>query len=178
MTTFVALLRSVNLGPTRRLKMADLRAAASGVLAADVASIAHTGNLVFGSAARPAELETRLEAAVQAAFDFPVQVFVRSAAEFRALAKANPFPDEARADPAHLVAMVMRSAPAADAVEALRAAIAGRERIEVRGSTVYAWYPDGIGTSKLTSGLIERRLGASGTARNWNTVLKIVEALP
>jgi uncharacterized protein (DUF1697 family) len=167
----------VNLGPTRRLKMADLRAAAAGVLAVDVASLAHTGNLVFESTTQPAELETRLEAAVQAAFDFTTQVFVRSAAEVRALVEADPFPQQAIDDPAHLVAMVMRAEPAAAAVEALRGAIAGREQIEVRGSTAYVWYPDDIGHSKLTSTLIERRLGSAGTARNWNTVLKVAQAL-
>jgi uncharacterized protein (DUF1697 family) len=157
--------------------MADLRAAATTALAADVASIAHTGNLVFESAAKPAELEIRLEAAVQAAFGFTSAVFVRSAAQVRALVAANPFPEAAREDPAHLVAMVMRATPEAAAVDALRATIVGREQVEVRGSTVYAWYPDAIGPSKLTSSLIERRLGCAGTARNWNTVLKVAEAL-
>jgi uncharacterized protein (DUF1697 family) len=34
-------------------------------------------------------------------------------------------------------------------------------------------YPDGIGRSNLTGALIEKKLGTRGTARNWNTVLKL-----
>jgi uncharacterized protein (DUF1697 family) len=62
-------------------------------------------------------------------------------------------------------------------VEALRAAVAGREIISQAGRELYIAYPDGIGESRLTNALIERRLGLRGTARNWNTILKIASAL-
>lgn len=177
MTRHAALLRSVNLGPTRRLKMDALRGIASAVTASDVSTVAHTGNLIFDSAAKAEELETRLEAAIESAFGFKTLVFVRSAAHMAALVEANPFPDQARDDPAHLVAMVMRTAPTPDQLAAARAAIVGPEEIEATGSDVYIRYPVNIGQSKFTSSVIERKLGASGTARNWNTVLKVVAAL-
>jgi uncharacterized protein (DUF1697 family) len=177
MTRYCALLRSVNLGPSRRLKMDALRAAASSVLAADVSSVAHTGNLVFDSRAQPAELERRLEAAIERDFGFTSLVFVRSAAHMAALVEHNPFPDQARDDPAHLVAMLMRQAVPAERLAALQASIPGREQASARGSDLYLCYPDGIGTSKFASGVIERRLGQPGTVRNWNTVLKVAAAL-
>jgi uncharacterized protein (DUF1697 family) len=60
----------------------------------------------------------------------------------------------------------------------LRAAIVGHERIEAIGRDLFIVYPDGVGRSKLTTALIERKLGARrGTGRNWNTVLKIAAAL-
>jgi uncharacterized protein (DUF1697 family) len=157
--------------------MDALRATAQAVLAADVSSIAHTVNLVFDSTADAAELETRLEAAVRADFGFTTLVFVRSAAHMAALVAHNPFPDQARDDPAHLVAMVMRQAPTPEQLAHLRAAIVGPEEVAARGSDLYARYPVNIGQSKLTSSLIERRLASPGTARNWNTVLKVVDAL-
>jgi uncharacterized protein (DUF1697 family) len=69
--------------------------------------------------------------------------------------------------------MPLKSAPRAPQVEALRAAIKGRERVEVDGRHAYLFYPDGIGRSKLTNAVIESRLGARGTGRNWNTVQKL-----
>jgi uncharacterized protein (DUF1697 family) len=69
----------------------------------------------------------------------------------------------------------LKSAPPAENVDALRRTIAGPERIEAAGSHLYAYYPAGVGTSKLTAALIERKLGTRGTGRNWNTVRKLNE---
>ena len=176
MSRFVALLRSVNLGPNR-LKMADLRAAFEAAGFADPRTIVQTGNVIFESDKSPDALEPQLEEALHARFGYGTKVFVRSAAHIRALVAANPFPDMARDDPAHLVAMVMRQAPTPEQLAALKASIVGPEEAAARGSDVYLRYPDNIGESKLTSAVIERRLGCAGTARNWNTVRKIVEAL-
>ena len=85
----------------------------------------------------------------------------------------NPFPAEAKSDPSHLVVIVLKDAPTADAVKALQAATKGREVVRAGAKHLYAWYPDAIGESKLTLPLIEKHLGARGTGRNWNTVLKM-----
>jgi uncharacterized protein (DUF1697 family) len=71
----------------------------------------------------------------------------------------------------------LKSAPDAAAVAKLRAAIKGPEQIEVVGRELYVTYGDGIGTSKLTNVVIEKSLATRGTARNWNTVLKIRDLL-
>jgi uncharacterized protein (DUF1697 family) len=55
----------------------------------------------------------------------------------------------------------------------LRGAIAGREIVHTEGPHAYIVYPDGIGRSRLTNTLIEKKLGTRGTGRNWNTVLKL-----
>jgi uncharacterized protein (DUF1697 family) len=62
------------------------------------------------------------------------------------------------------------------AVAALQSAIAGRETVRAKGREAYITYPDGMGRSKLTTALIEKHLGCRGTARNWNTVLKLAAA--
>jgi uncharacterized protein (DUF1697 family) len=69
--------------------------------------------------------------------------------------------------------MPLRPAPTAASVKALRESIRGRETAECIGRTLYLVYPDGIGTSKLTIAIIERKLATVGTGRNWNTVLKL-----
>jgi uncharacterized protein (DUF1697 family) len=102
---------------------------------------------------------------------------VRSAAEWEATIAANPFSDAAANDPSHLVVMPCKAAPSAAGVTSLQTAITGRETVRAAGKQLYITYPDGIGDSKLTSALIERKLGVVGTARNWNTVQKIHVAL-
>jgi uncharacterized protein (DUF1697 family) len=99
--------------------------------------------------------------------------FVRTAAEWRQIVARNPFPDQARSDPSHLVLLCLKAAPPAGAAERLQEAISGRELVRTDGRQAYVVYPDGIGRSKVTNAVLERRLGTAGTGRNWNTVLKL-----
>lgn len=175
--SWVALLRGVNVGGKTMVSMAALREIAGDLGWRDARTLLQSGNLVFQAPGERAEaLEAALEAAVARRFDYPTTVFVRDLAAWSAAIAANPYVDAARDDPGHLVMMALKAEPAADAVQALRNAIRGRETVEVRGRDAFFVYPDGIGTSKLTSAVIERRLGPA-TGRNWNTVLKIAEAL-
>jgi uncharacterized protein (DUF1697 family) len=176
-TRVIALLRAVNVGVTGKMPMAELSRVLTKLGYTGVKTVLQSGNAVFTCAASAdAKLEATLEAAVANAFGAQTAFFVRSAAEWDAIIAANPFSATAQDDPSHLVVMTSKSAPAAANVTALHAAIAGRERIHAIGKQLYIAYPDGIGTSKLTSAVIERKLGVAGTARNWNTVLKLAAA--
>ena len=72
-----------------------------------------------------------------------------------------------------LLSQLLKQAANAKDVKAVQAAIAGPEIIRAEGRHLYIVYPAGIGKSRLTNALIEKKLGIRGTARNWNTVLKI-----
>jgi uncharacterized protein (DUF1697 family) len=171
---YIALLRGVNVGGHRLVAMADLRDLCGRLGLEDAQTILQSGNLVFrAKAGQASQLERVLETEAQKQLGLETSFFVRSAAEWRALVAGNPFPEEAKRDPGHFLAMPLKEAPKAAAVRALRAAIPGRERVEVRGQEAYLVYPDGVGRSRLTIALIERKLGTRGTGRNWNTVLKL-----
>ena len=173
----VALFRAVNVGG-RSLPMADLRAALEELGFAGVRTLLQSGNAVFTPPAAPGRtLERRIEAALVERFGLRADVFVRSRADVDAIVAANPFPHEAAHDPARLVVMVLEAAPSEDEAGAVRSAVVGREQVRRGTRHLYLYYPDGQGTSKLTNAVIERRLGMRGTARNWNTVLKIRDAL-
>ncbi len=176
MGRFIALLRAVNLGPRNRVGMADLRELAGELGLEDCTTLLQSGNLVFRSSARgSASLERLLEEAVRSRLRVDTDFFVRSDRDWQEVLAANPFDQEAASDPAHLLVMFLKAAPPASAIKALRQAIQGRERVEVAGRQAYFVYPDGIGRSRLTSGLIESRLGTRGTGRNWSTVRKLGE---
>ncbi len=176
MTTHIALLRAVNVGG-RSIAMADLRAMFAALGFADARTLMQSGNVIFdGGAETGAALESLLELETETRLRLRADYLVRSAREWTAIVAGNPFPRQAADDPAHLVAMPLKSAPTKPAVAALEAAIKGRETVRVKGRTLYIVYPDGIGRSKLTIALIEKTLGTRGTARNWNTVLKLQAA--
>jgi uncharacterized protein (DUF1697 family) len=172
MSMHIALLRAVNVGGTGKIKMADLRDMAQAMGFTQVSTVLQSGNLVF-DALSAKDLEDRLEAELDKRFGLKSAVIVRSGAAWAKIVAANPFLDEAKDDPSHTLAMPLKTEPSADGESALRAAIKGRETVTVVGQTAYFVYPDGIGESKLTAAIIERHLGAKGTARNWNTVLKL-----
>jgi uncharacterized protein (DUF1697 family) len=176
-TMQVALLRAVNLGPHGKIAMTDLRALMTDLGLEDGKTLLQSGNMVFRGGARTgAALERQLEAETKKRFGLETDFFVRSAAEWSEVVDAIPFFDEARNDPSHVVVVFLKEAIKPAAVTALQRAITGREVVRGKGSElrqVYIYYPDGIGRSKLTATLIEKKLGTTGTGRNWNTVRKL-----
>ena len=178
MPGFVALLRAVNLGPHNKVSMADLKALAEGAGLKEPRTLLQSGNLVFQSKpSTSAALEKLLEGALAKKLGLKTPVLVRSAEEWQATLDANPFKSEAKDDPSHLLVMPLKAKLEKSALTELTKAIVGRERAKCVGQTLYLVYPDGIGESKLTAALIEKKIGVSGTARNWNTAQKIAAAL-
>ena len=175
----IALLRAVNVGGQGKVAMEDLRALMKALDLEDGKTLLQSGNLVFrGGAGGDAALERRLETEARKRLRLETEFFVRSAAEWTALVAGNPFPTEARDDPGHLVAMILKAPIQAARLADLQAAIVGREVVRGRAGRgaqrqVYIHYRDGIGRSKLTNALIEKKLGTRATGRNWNTVLKL-----
>lgn len=173
MSVRIALVRALNLGAAHRLPMAKLRALAQEIGLADAKTIGQKGNLVFESRAAAASLEKKLDAAIAESLPIETQVFVRTPAELRAVIARNPFEKEAARDPAHVLVYFTKKKPSKRGVAALRNAIDGPELVRAGARHLYLFYPKGIGRSKLTSALMDSKLGVRGTARNWNTVAKL-----
>ena len=173
---WVVLLRAVNVGGIV-LPMAGFREALGSVGCARIESVGASGNAVAAPPARtsPSALEAAVERTLERRVGLRTEAFVRTEPEWQGIVAGNPFVQEADRDPAHLVATVLKGAPAPEAWTSLRGAIVGRERVGPGDRHGYFVYPDGIGRSKLTIAVIERELGTRGTARNWNTVRRLAE---
>jgi uncharacterized protein (DUF1697 family) len=176
MPTYIATLRAINLGSHNRIAMADLRGMCEKLGLEDPRTLVVSGNLVFRSSSGSSDkLEQLLEAASTKHLGVTTDYFVRSAKEWQAIIAANPYAAAAKADPARVVMMCLRDAPSAATVKELQARIKGRETVAAKGKQAYFVYPDGQGRSALTITMIEKAFGTRGTARNWNTVLKLGE---
>jgi uncharacterized protein (DUF1697 family) len=173
----VALLRGINVGGRNRLAMSDLRDLLAAIGLTGGKTLLQSGNLVFGPDPRaPDELERLLERETHKRLQARVDYFVRTADEWDAILSGNPFPAEATDDPSHLLVMFFKRAPNPANVDSLRKSIKGPEyfRVDPRdGRHLYIVYPQGIGRSKFTHALIEKHLATPGSARNWNTLLKL-----
>lgn len=172
-TTCVALLRGVNVGGRTTLAMSELRGLLTTLGLGNPRTLLQSGNAVFTTTKTAASIEAMLEREIRARLHFETDFFVRTAAEWIDAVGRNPYPAEAASDPARLVMVSLRHEPSAAAVTTLAAAIKGPERVRAAGRQLYIVYPDGQGRSKLTGAMIEKLLETRGTARNWNTVLKL-----
>ncbi len=174
MTVHIALLRAVNVGGRKPVVMAELRHLLTELGFVGARSILQTGNLFFQSSApMSADLERLLEEEAANRLNLHTDFFVRTEEEWKRIVANNPFPDEAKRSAAHLVVMFLKRAPSTKEVKALQVSITGPENVSVEGRQAYIVYPAGIGRSRFTGTLVEKRLGIRGTARNWNTVLKL-----
>jgi len=174
MTTHVALLRAINVGGRNRVSMHDLRALLADLGLTNIRSLLQTGNVVFDSrGGSPVELERQLEGAAAKRLGLDTVFLVRTAREWQEIVAANPFPAEAEENPGQLVVMPLKEIPERDRVAGLEASIVGREVVCALDRQLYIVYRDGIGRSRLTSSVIERRLATRGTARNWKTATKL-----
>jgi|SRR5579864_4446980 len=174
MPNYVALLRGINVGGNKQVAMSDLRDLLGTLGFTGARSLLQSGNLIFQSGRQTgAKLERLLEVETEKRLGVSVDYIVRTSDEWKSAITRNPFPDEAERDPSHLLVMFLKQAPGEKDMQALRSAIKGPEVVRSDGNHVYVVYPAGIGRSKLTLTLIEKKLGARGTGRNWNTILKI-----
>ena len=177
MTTYAALLRGINVGGSKKVPMAELRALMEGLGHDGVRTHLQSGQAVFTAGHGDEEsLAAELAQAIQKHFGFAVDVIVRDHAYLRAVAEACPFPAaELEARQLHVT---YYSAPVDEArfADIDRAAFLPEE-FRLGDRALYLYAPDGLGRSKLAEQLSRRRLnkGVIATSRNWNTVVKLVE---
>lgn len=162
------------MGGNKKVSMVELKAMFREIGFGDAATILQSGNAVFTAQNQSREaLETLLAKETEARLGVTCDYFVRTTEEWEAIIEANPFPDEAKSDPSHLLVALMRDEVDTEALKAFQAAITGPEVFRAGKGCLYGIYPDGIGNSKVDRVPGYRRVVATGTARNWNTVLKL-----
>lgn len=169
MTTWVVLLRAVNVGGSRKLPMADLRTTCQAAGFGDVRSHIQSGNLVLSADADAAAVEARIERAIRERFGFATDAIARSAGQWRGYVTGNPMPGPAAAAPSRVMLVLSRQPPDAGAVAGLQRHALDGEEIAAAGDALWVHFPQGAGRSRLAAAL--GRAGA--TARNWSTVLKL-----
>ncbi|BDZ50093.1 hypothetical protein GCM10025867_23340 [Frondihabitans sucicola] len=175
MGDWVALLRGINVGPAKRIAMADLRAVFDRLGFTDVATLLNSGNVVFAAGADAQPDAATIRRAVHGATGVDSEVVLLDAATFRSVADANPLRGEGREPKRIGVAFAGEDLdPALVAVP--DADLLGEEELEVVPRAVYQWLPNGVLASPVPASFW-KTLGTPVTARNDATVQKIVALL-
>jgi len=169
----VVLLRGINVGGNKRVKMEDLKGWFEAAGCSDVATYIQSGNVVLKAAGAAEALAKKLEAAIVKGAGFESRIVLRTKEEWAAAMKACPF-DPKKADPKKLNVGFLRDAPKAGALADVDPKAYAPEEFALRGRELYLLLPDGVGKIKLPLPAFEKKLGPF-TVRNWNTVEKLAE---
>jgi len=164
-TSYVALLRAVNVGGTGKLPMKELKAICEEAGFESVRTYIASGNVVFETDDDAAKVKEILEMRLTDYAGKKMDVFVRTAREMRDLVNINPFPDE----PGNKVAVLFLDRKPPSDLKDLATGIQD-EKFEPAAKEIFVHYPKGMGQSKLGFGK-----EVVGTARNMNTVAKLTE---
>jgi uncharacterized protein (DUF1697 family) len=173
MDKIIVLLRGVNVGASRKLPMAELRAAAKEAGFDDIETYIQSGNLVL-TAKSTAAAEEAIEALIAKHFKMKVEAIARTAKQWAAYARATPFADaDERGNFVHLG--LSKAKPAAGAADKLREKAAHGEAIVIEGDAIWVDFRQGVGPSKLMPAVFDKAVGSTVTMRNWRTVRKLAE---
>ena len=174
MSPIVCMLRGVNLGGHNQIKMDALRVLCGSLGLKDAQTYAQSGNVVFRTEERNlVRLSERIESAIGKKFGFRPDVVLRSASDLKEIVARNPFAKRLGLDPAKLAVIFFKETPGTEACVNLLQMKADDEEVHTVGREFYIYFSRGMGKSKLFAA-IGRKLKA-GTARNWNTVTKLLE---
>ena len=176
MPTYVAMLRGINVGSGKIVKMERLRASFEALGFDGVRTYVQSGNVVFESEQKsPAGLSKKIEEKIQRDFGFTVPVFLKASREIEQIVRNNPLVKEKGIDHSKLHVTFLSDAPPKTAVKVLAPLATGRERVRIFNHEIYLYCPDGYGRTKLSNTAIEKKLSVVATTRNWRTVNTLLE---
>lgn len=174
MATYISLIRGINVGGHKIVKMDQLRRALEKFGFENVQTYIQSGNLVFQSPRQPVSaISKKIEDAIRKEFGHSAAVMTRTAEELKATLDGNPFLKRKGIDAGKLHVVFLSGRPEAADIRKLAAIPSGNDQFEWRGECVYLYLPDGAGQSKLASAPFDKLLAVQATTRNWNTVNRL-----
>jgi uncharacterized protein (DUF1697 family) len=174
MTTFVALLRGINVSGQKRIRMADLQKSCEAMRLADVRTYLQSGNVVFrASQADPRKLAAALRARIAEDFGHDVEVLALPAVDLNRVATSNPLWPRSGGDETLFHATFLFKPVSTDRVRSLTLPAQSGEQATLVGQVVFLHCPHGYGRTRLNNAYFEKALGVPATTRNWRTVLAL-----
>ncbi len=175
MPTYVALLRGVNVGGKNKLPMKDLVEMFVDAGCSNVRTYIQSGNVLFSAAPRlVAQVPATISAEIAKRFGFKTPIVLRTAEQLREVIRSNPFL-KARAAEETLHVMFLGGTPKPSEIDRLDPARSAPDKFVVLGQEIYLHLPNGMGRTKLLNSYFDAKLATTSTARNWRTVLKLLE---
>jgi uncharacterized protein (DUF1697 family) len=175
MPVLISMLRGVNVGGHHKIKMDALRTLYESLRFGDPRTYVQSGNVIFRTKEKNSSaLAKKIQNAIERTFGFGPEVILRTTDEVRKAIAASPFAASRNLEPGKILVTFLAAEPGPEAHTTLRSLKAYPEELHLKGRELYIYFPDGAGRSKLPWSSVEKLLKTSGTARNWNSVTKIL----
>ncbi len=173
MNTYISMLRGINVGGQKKVRMAELKSLYESLGFSDVETYVQSGSVVFESEEQEAEkIADKIEAQIKQTFGFSVPVQVRSADDFRRVIEDHPFQDE---EPVRVLVTFLDDDPDPSKLEDLSRYEDKVDQFAIGEREIFLFCPGGYGNTKLSNNFFEKKLGVTATTRNWKTVNKLYE---
>ncbi len=174
----VSLFRGINVGGNQLVRMDALKALHTSLGLGEVQTYIQSGNVVFScDSTDTVQIQKDISVGFAQTFGFTVKVMIRTASQLNAIIEHNPFQNQPAKELNRIMAIFLESDPSSTALDDIQKSYTGPEEIHIIGQEAFIYYPEGMGRSKLTNTLLEKKLKTAGTARNWNTVLKLQQMM-
>jgi uncharacterized protein (DUF1697 family) len=171
MPIYIALLRGINVGGHKKIKMDQLRASLEAMGLEQVKTYIQSGNVVFKSVkVPPSALSRKIEAKILSDFGHSVSVITRTADELNRAISDNPFLKDNKIDPEKLHVMFLSGVPDSSALEKLKSLTTAPDQFRCVGKELHFCLPNGVAESVLMKKPVDRILALVTTTRNWRTV--------
>ena len=176
MLAYIAMLRGINVGGHKAIKMEALRTLCGDLGFRNVETYVQSGNIAFqSSVANPIILSKRIGDRILQSFRFEVPVLVRDSKQMRNVTGNNPFLKEKSVDLSKLHVIFLSKVTQKDSVKELEKLSTGPDRFYSSPLEIYLYCPGGYGRSKLSNDGIEKALSVTATTRNWKTTNTLSE---
>jgi uncharacterized protein (DUF1697 family) len=174
MPIYIAMLRGINVGGHKKIKMDQLRASFEALGFDSVKTYIQSGNVVFKTAkASTSGLSKRIEERILKDFGFSASVISRTSDEMESTIANNPFLNQPGIDPEKLHITFLSDAPAPAAMKKLADLTAAPDLCRFLGKEIHFYLPNGVSQSVLMKSPVDRILAVVTTTRNWKTVNSI-----
>ena len=165
------MLRGINVGPHKRMKMEKLRSSCEALGFVKVKSYIQSGNLVFQAPKlSSAAAAKKVEAQIVKDFGFSADVISRTAEEMKKVVEGNPLLREPGIDRSKFHVVFLAEAPSPEAIKKVEVLTLSPDKVRHSGKEIYFYFPNGVSGSSIWKHNLDRVMSVSGTMRNWNTV--------
>ena len=177
MKTYIALLKGINVGGHKKIPMADLRELLLEKGFKNVNTYIQSGNVIFDSiGSSPIQIETIIGKTINKAifdhFGFDVAIIVRTPQELKRIFEACPFSEQKKKASYF---MLLHKAPDDKMVKSASEKNYEGEEYKIKGDCIYYYNEKGFGRAKFNVNFFERKLKTFATARNYKTMVKLLE---
>lgn len=174
--TFITMLRGVNMTGHNTIKMTRLADMFRQLGYADAETYIQSGNIVFSCQNRNIDyVSSEIRKAILSEFNLNIAVITRTSDEMRKIILANPYLQEPNFDPSKMAVLFLETKPSEEQILKVADIDYPPDKFQIKGCEIYIYCPNGFGKTKLYTNFFEAKMKVIGTARNWNTVNKLLE---